>query len=49
MDNVVQIVRQEPASLTPVLPRGKTKRMIEFVAADAVVDVVVVLTQRVAH
>ncbi len=49
MDSVVQMLRQEPASLTPVSPRGKTKRMIEFVTAGAAVDVAVVLIQRVAH
>jgi hypothetical protein len=45
VDTVVQIVRQEPGSLTRVSLRGKTERMIEIVTAGIAV---VVLTKRVA-
>jgi hypothetical protein len=45
VDIAVQIVRQEPGSLTRVSLRGKTERMIEIVTAGIAV---VVLTKRVA-
>jgi hypothetical protein len=49
VDIVVQIVRQEPGSLTRDSLRGKTERMIEIVTSRAAADaVVVVLTKRVA-
>ena len=48
VDNVVQIVRQGAGSLTRVLLRGKTERMIESLPLRSLQVQSVVLTKRVA-